>query len=66
MKTYYFTCTSGHIGGSGVVRAKTKTEALLLANKVIETEGIKGQSITLEDLHVLRPGEAVLITDGNY
>lgn len=66
MKTYGFTMVSGWIGGSGVVVAKNKKEALLLANRVIENEGIQGKPITEDELIEIDKNTAILLTDGNY
>jgi len=57
---------SGWIGGSGVVRAKSKKVALKMANEVIDTEGMKGTPIRIDDLIELKPNTAVLITTGDY
>lgn len=64
MKTYYFTCGMSYVGGSGVVRAKNKAEALPMVNETIKNN--QGEPITEQDLIEVKPNTVVLITNGDY
>jgi phosphoribosylamine-glycine ligase len=66
MKTFYFTCISGYVGGSGVVQAKSKKSALKMANDIIRAQGMETQPIVIDDLIELKATTAVLITNGDY
>lgn len=71
MKTYYFDFNSGYIGGSGVVVAKTKNEALILANNAILKEGFTRsnkplEEITLEELIEVNKNSVTIISNGDY
>lgn len=66
MKTYYFTFISGHIGGSGVVRANNLKEGVELANIEIKISGINAHLIDEEDLIEVKPNQAIVITNGDY
>lgn len=66
MKTYYFTCQAGHIGGSGIVSASTKKKAVVLANEAIKNGSWNTEPITAKDLIEHIEGTSVLITNGDY
>lgn len=67
MKTYCFTTDGGWIGGSGVVIAKNKKEALELANRAIYDDPMSNSLLESEDdLIEVEKGTAILITNGNY
>jgi len=67
MKTYYFTTDAGWIGGSGVVIAKNKKEALKLVNDVLANDPMTKTLLESEDeLTEVVKNSAVLITNGNY
>lgn len=68
MKTFYFYFSSGYIGGQGVVKAKNKKEALILANKAISKEPFsKQEKLSSEDCLIeVKSGECVIIANGDY
>jgi hypothetical protein len=67
MNTYGFIVSMGWIGGSGVVMADTKEEAVAIANaEILKAQYGKPELIKEEDLIDIKPNTAVLLTDGNY
>lgn len=67
MKTYYFTTDAGWIGGSGVVVAKNKKEALELVNNALSNDSMTNTLLDSEDeLTEVAKNSAVIITNGNY
>ena len=67
METYYFEFNSGYIGGLGVVVAKSKKEALMLANEAISKEPLSKQKepLTEKDLIQVKLGATVILS-GDY
>lgn len=67
MKTFYFSFSSGHIGGDGVVVAKNKSEALLLANQAIADEPLnKSEPLQEKDLKEVSKNTCIIVNNGDY
>ena len=68
MKTWYFEFSSGWIGGSGVVIAKTIGEAVNMADEAIAAEPMNTQKtlLTEADLKEIPKGTCVITSSGNY
>jgi hypothetical protein len=70
MKCYTFEFNSGHLGGLGVVVAKTKKQALKKAQLIVDSNSICEYEnvtiLTLEDLEEVKMGEGKCLDNGNY
>ena len=67
MKTFYFSFSSGWIGGDGVVVAETKEKALEIVNAKLPLVLMgKQDSISLDDLIEVEANQCIIVNDGNY